>query len=192
VDGDQILGLCARDLLEQGRLAGRAVVATVMSNVGLQVALQALGVRLVRTAVGDRAVLEEMLRHGYVLGGEQSGHIIFTEHNTTGDGVITMLQVLAAMQRAGRPLSQLAAGVRRFPQVLINVQVARREDLAGLPTVRRAIEAAEGALAGAGRVLVRFSGTEPLARVMLEGPEEERIRQLGEEIADTIRQALGG
>jgi phosphoglucosamine mutase len=191
VDGDQILGLCARDLLAQERLPGRAVVATVMSNVGLEVALRETGVRLIRTAVGDRAVLDEMLKDGYALGGEQSGHIIFSEHNTTGDGLITMLQVLAAMQRSGQPLSRLAGCVQRFPQVLINVRVARRDDLASLPTVRQAIGAAEAALAGSGRVLVRFSGTEPLARVMLEGPEEGQIRRLGEAIADTIRQALG-
>jgi phosphoglucosamine mutase len=166
-------------------------VATVMSNVGLEVALRDAGIGLVRTAVGDRSVLEEMLRHGYTLGGEQSGHIIFTEHNTTGDGVVTALQVLATMVRSGKPLSELAACMRRFPQVLQNVRVRRKEDLAALPAVRQEIQGAEAALTGCGRVLVRYSGTEPLVRVMIEGPDEERIRSLAENIAAAIRTAIG-
>jgi phosphoglucosamine mutase len=191
VDGDQILAVCAMDLAAAGRLPARTVVATVMSNVGLEVALRDAGIGLVRTAVGDRYVLEEMLRHGYTLGGEQSGHIIFTEHNTTGDGVVTALQVLATMVRSGKPLSELAACMRRFPQVLQNVRVRRREDLAALPAVRQEIQGAEAALTGCGRVLVRYSGTEPLVRVMIEGPDEERIRSLAENIAAAIRTAIG-
>jgi phosphoglucosamine mutase len=191
VDGDQILAVCATDLAAAGRLPARTVVATVMSNVGLEVALRDAGIGLVRTAVGDRYVLEEMLRHGYTLGGEQSGHIIFTEHNTTGDGVVTALQVLATMVRSGKPLSELAACMRRFPQVLQNVRVRRREDLAALPAVRQEIQAAEAALTGCGRVLVRYSGTEPLVRVMIEGPDEERIRSLAETIAAAIQTAIG-
>jgi len=185
------LAMCALDLATTGRLPARTAVATVMSNMGLEVALRDAGISLVRTAVGDRYVLEEMLRCGYALGGEQSGHVIFTEHNTTGDGIITALQVLAAMVRAGKPLSDLAACMRRFPQVLQNVRVRRKEDLAALPDVQREIQSAEAALQGCGRVLVRFSGTEPLARVMIEGPEEGKIRTLAANITAAIQAALG-
>jgi len=191
VDGDQILAMCALDLAAAGRLPARTAVATVMSNVGLEVALREAGIALVRTAVGDRYVLEEMLRRGYALGGEQSGHVIFAEHNTTGDGIVTALQVLAAMVRAGKRLSELAACMRRFPQVLQNVRVRRKEDLATLPAVQREIQSAEAALEGRGRVLVRYSGTEPLARVMIEGPDEGRIRALAANIVAAIQAAIG-
>jgi len=190
-DGDQILAMCALDMLAEGRLPDRTVVATVMSNAGLDVAMRQVGIRVVRTPVGDRPVLEEMLRGGYALGGEQSGHVIFTEHNTTGDGIVTALQVLAAMLRAGKPLSELAACMPRFPQVLENVRVRRKEDLEGLPKVQAQIREAERALAGVGRVLVRYSGTEPVARVMVEGPDEATIGYWAGEIAATIRDALG-
>jgi phosphoglucosamine mutase len=190
-DGDQILAMCALDMLAEGRLPSRTVVATVMSNVGLEVAMRQVGIQVVRTPVGDRSVLEEMLRGGHALGGEQSGHIIFTEHNTTGDGIVTALQVLAALLRAGKPLSELAACMPRFPQVLENVRVRRKEDLGSLPTVQAPIREAEGVLAGAGRVLVRYSGTEPLARVMVEGPDEAIIRHWAAVIAAAIRDALG-
>jgi phosphoglucosamine mutase len=191
VNGDQVLALCALDLHAEHRLAGDTVVATVMSNVGLEVALRQAGLRLVRTPVGDRWVLEEMLRGGYTLGGEQSGHIIFGEHSTTGDGIVTALQVLAAMRRAEKPLSELAACMPQFPQVLENVRVERREDLATLEGVQSRIRQAEAALEGAGRVLVRFSGTEPLVRVMIEGPDEAMIRQWAVEIAAAVRECLG-
>jgi phosphoglucosamine mutase len=183
--------MCARDLAADGRLPASTVVATVMSNVGLEVALREAGIALVRTAVGDRYVLEEMLRRGYALGGEQSGHVIFAAHNTTGDGIVTALQVLAAMVRAGKTLSELAACMRRFPQVLQNVRVRRKEDFAALPAVQREIQSAEAALEGCGRVLVRYSGTEPLARVMIEGPDEGRIRALAGTIVAAIQEALG-
>ena len=191
VNGDQILALCALDLHAERRLAGDTVVATVMSNLGLEVALRRSGLRLVRTPVGDRFVLEEMLRGGYALGGEQSGHIIFSEYSTTGDGIVTALQVLAAMRRAGKPLSELAACMPQFPQVLENVRVERREDLATLEGVQSRIRLAEAALEGAGRVLVRFSGTEPLVRVMIEGPDESTIRHWAVEIAAAVRESLG-
>jgi phosphoglucosamine mutase len=191
VNGDQILALCALDLHAERRLAGDTVVATVMSNLGLEVALRRSGLRLVRTPVGDRFVLEEMLRGGYALGGEQSGHIIFSEYSTTGDGIVTALQVLAAMRRAGKPLSELAACMPQFPQVLENVRVERREDLATLEGVQSRIRQAEAALEGAGRVLVRFSGTEPLVRVMIEGPDESTIRHWAVEIAAAVRESLG-
>jgi phosphoglucosamine mutase len=191
VDGDQLLALCALDLRAERRLAGDTVVATVMSNAGLEVALRRAGIRLLRTPVGDRSVLEAMLRGGYTLGGEQSGHIIFSEHNTTGDGIVTALQVLAAMRRAAKPLSELAACMTRFPQILENVTVQRREDLGALAGVQSRIRQAEGALEGTGRVLVRFSGTEPLVRVMVEGPDESVIRQWALEIAAAVRESLG-
>ena len=191
VDGDQILAMCALDMLTEGRLPARTVVATVMSNAGLDAAMRQAGITVVRTPVGDRSVLEEMLRGGYALGGEQSGHIIFTEHNTTGDGIVTALQVLAAMLRAGKPLSELAACMSRFPQVLENVRVRRRDALECLPRVQGRIREAEEALAGVGRVLVRYSGTEPLLRVMVEGPDEATIRHWAREIAAAIQEALG-
>ena len=191
VDGDQILAMCALDMQREGRLTGQTVVATVMSNVGLEVAMRQAGIRVVRTPVGDRCVLEEMLRGGYALGGEQSGHIIFADHNTTGDGIITSLQVLASMLRAGKPLSELAACMPRFPQVLESVRVRRKDDLISLPNVQAQIRRAEEALTGAGRVLVRYSGTEPLARVMIEGPDEATIRHWAGAIAAAIRDALG-
>jgi len=191
VDGDQILAMCALDMQREGRLTGQTVVATVMSNVGLEVAMRQAGIRVVRTPVGDRSVLEEMLRGGYALGGEQSGHVIFAEHSATGDGIITALQVLASMLRAGKPLSELAACMPRFPQVLENVRVRRKDDLMSLPNVQAQIRRAEEALAGAGRVLVRYSGTEPLARVMIEGPDEATIRHWAGAIATAVREALG-
>jgi phosphoglucosamine mutase len=191
VDGDQILAMCALDMQREGRLTGETVVATVMSNVGLEVAMRQAGIRVVRTPVGDRSVLEEMLRGGYALGGEQSGHIIFADSNTTGDGIITSLQVLASMLRAGKPLSELAACMPRFPQVLENVRVRRKDDLLSLPNIQAEVRRAEEALAGTGRVLVRYSGTEPLARVMIEGPDEASIRRWALRIATAIREALG-
>ena len=153
--------------------------------------MRQVGIQVVRTPVGDRSVLEEMLRGNHVLGGEQSGHIIFTEHNTTGDGIVTALQVLAAVLRAGKPLSELAACMQRFPQVLENVRVRRKEELASLPLVQASIRQAEEVLEGAGRVLVRYSGTEPLARVMVEGQDETTIRHWAAVIAAAIREALG-
>jgi phosphoglucosamine mutase len=191
VDGDQILALCALDMAAAGRLRARTLVATVMSNIGLELAMRESGISLVRTAVGDRYVLEEMLRHGYALGGEQSGHVIFAEHNTTGDGIVTALQVLATLVRSGKRLSELAACMRRFPQVLRNVRVGRREDLVSLPTVQGEIQHAEAVLAGSGRVLVRYSGTEPVARVMIEGPDEATIAELAGAIGGAIQTAIG-
>lgn len=191
VDGDQILAMCALDRVANGRLPTHTVVATVMSNAGLEVALRQAGITVVRTPVGDRYVLEEMLRCGSPLGGEQSGHIIFSEHNTTGDGIVTALQVLAVMLRTGKPISELAACMPRFPQVLENVPVRRKVDLGALPRVQAQIREAEAALAGSGRVLVRYSGTEPLARVMVEGPDETTIRRWAGEIVRAIRDSLG-
>lgn len=191
VDGDQVMAMCALDLKRRGVLRGEAVVATVMSNVGLEKALAAHGIRLLRTAVGDRYVLEEMLRGNHNLGGEQSGHVIFLDHNSTGDGLITALQVLFLMRQHGKPLSALRRCITVYPQVLVNVRVARRADLKTLPNVQRALAEVEAALDGNGRLLVRFSGTEPVVRVMVEGEEQGRIEGLARSLAAVIEKELG-
>jgi phosphoglucosamine mutase len=192
VDGDAVLALCARDGLERGSLRGGGVVATVMSNLGLERALSEMGLELVRTQVGDRYVVEEMRRSGYNVGGEQSGHVIFLDHNTTGDGLLTALQVLAVLRRKERPLSELVQGVERFPQVLLNVAVSEKRPIESLPSLMRQIERVESELAGRGRVLIRYSGTEKKARVMVEGDDERRVREYADDLATTLRRALGG
>jgi phosphoglucosamine mutase len=191
LDGDHILALCALDLKSRDLLRSNTLVATVMSNVGLDLCLKEAGIRVVRTPVGDRYVLEEMLRHGYNVGGEQSGHCVFLDHNTTGDGVVTALQVLSLMARRQEPLSQLRQCMTPCPQVLINVRVVDKPDLESVPAVRTAIGEAEAQLDGIGRVLVRYSGTEPLARVMVEGREAEQVERLARSIADVIEKELG-
>jgi len=188
--GDQIIAVCARDLKEQGRLKNDVVVSTVMSNMGLRFALQDMGVRHLTTAVGDRSVMEAMREKGAVLGGEDSGHIIFMEHHTTGDGMLSALQLLSAQLRSGKPLSELARALTIFPQVLINVSVSRKPDLGSIPEVKAVIQRVEQALRDRGRVLVRYSGTEPLCRVMVEGRDREKVEQYAQEIADTIEKAL--
>jgi phosphoglucosamine mutase len=191
VDGDAIMALVGRSLIRQKALAKRTVVATVMSNLGLERALADVGGRVVRTSVGDRYVVEEMRRSGYNFGGEQSGHLIFLDHVTTGDGVAAGLNVLATMRREGKPLSELARCFEPFPQALVNVVVREKKPLAQLPGVGRAIAAAEKALGAEGRVLVRFSGTENKVRVLVEGPDAKRIRAVAEGIAEELRKAIG-
>lgn len=191
LDGDYVLAICARAMQKKGILKGSTVVATVMSNLGLDLALQGMGLKVVRTAVGDRYVVEEMLRGGYNLGGEQSGHLIFLDHNTTGDGCLTCLQLLAIMVEKGRRLGELKKVMTRLPQVLLNVGVKEKKEISRLRRVRDKIAAVEKELGKRGRVLVRYSGTEPLARVMLEGEDEEKIRQMAQEIAQEIRKDLG-
>lgn len=191
VDGDAVMALCALHLLKQGRLRHNTLVATVMSNLGLELAMQEAGGRLLRAAVGDRYVMEQMLAGGYNLGGEQSGHIIFLDHNTTGDGLITSLQVLAIMQQDGRPLSELAACMRTYPQVLVNVRVKEKKDLAGVPEIAKRMAAIEQALEGTGRLLVRYSGTEPKLRIMLEGENEDGIRKHADDLAELVTRFLG-
>ncbi len=194
VDGDAVLWMAGVWLHERGRLTGSAgptVVATVMSNLGLERAFAERGIRLVRTAVGDKYVLEEMLRCGAVLGGEQSGHVIFLEYATTGDGLLTALRVLEILRERGRSLHELAGELRLYPQLLVNVPVRERRPLEQIPAVAEAIRAAEQALGSEGRVFVRYSGTEPLVRVMVEGAEAERVRAEAARIAAAVKAALG-
>jgi phosphoglucosamine mutase len=190
VDGDAVMLMCARQLHAEGRLRGNTVVATVMSNIGLELALAASGITLRRTQVGDKYVMEELLRDGFSLGGEQSGHIIFTDYLFTGDGLATALGVLRVMAVTRRPLSSLAAQLVTYPQVLVNVRVRERRDLASVPAVAAAIAAVESRLAGQGRLLVRYSGTEPLLRIMLEGRDRDEIRAWADEIAGIVREQL--
>jgi len=191
VDGDQMMVICAQELIRQGRLADKALVATVMSNLGLHQAMRKAGGKVVVTPVGDRYVLEAMLTHGYSLGGEQSGHIIFGELSTTGDGLVTALQLIAAKVRSGRKLSELAALMTRFPQVLVNVRVKSKVGWQGNAAIAAAIAAASEALGEDGRVLVRPSGTEPLIRVMAEGPSQAELETLVERVAAVISKELG-
>jgi len=192
VDGDAVLALCARDLAVRGELKGGSIVATVMSNLGLEKALEEIGIGLVRTQVGDRYVVEAMRAGGYNLGGEQSGHIVYLDHNTTGDGLLTGLQTLAIMRRAERPLSELAAGMRRFPQALVSVRVAQKRPLEELPDFLEKVRKVEDALDGSGRVLIRYSGTEPKARVMVEGDDDTQVREFAEALAADLRRILDG
>jgi phosphoglucosamine mutase len=190
VDGDAVLLIAARDLHAAGRLAGNLVVATVMSNLGLERALEREGIRLLRTPVGDKYVLEEMVRTGAVLGGEQSGHIIFRQYATTGDGLLTALRIFEIVVRSGKGLDELTADMEIYPQRLKNVRVKRRTPLDQLPEVVREIRDCEAAFGPAGRVLVRFSGTEPLARVMVEGPDLRRVEDFTSRIAGAIEREL--
>jgi phosphoglucosamine mutase len=190
VDGDAVMAIVGRDLIRQRSLAKKTVVATVMSNVGLDRSLREAGGRVVRTQVGDRYVVEEMRRSGYNFGGEQSGHLLFLDHVTTGDGVCAALNVLAVMLREGRPLSELARVFEPVPQVQVNLAVKEKRPLEALPDVQRAIASVEKALAGDGRVLVRYSGTENKARVLVEGPDAKKIAAHAEVIAEALKKAL--
>jgi len=192
IDGDQILAILGTRMLKRRQLPGETVVATVMSNLGLERALAAAGGKLIRTAVGDRYVVEAMREKGYVLGGEQSGHIVFLDHATTGDGVIAALRVLAVMVEEGKPLSELAGTMTRYPQVLLNFAVARKRPFEEMPSVQKAIAKVERELGSEGRVVVRYSGTESKARVMIEGTDESGIKAYAAEIAETLKQALAG
>jgi phosphoglucosamine mutase len=191
VDGDEVLAIVAADLHARGELRAGTLVVTVMSNLGLHVAMQERSIHTVTTPVGDRHVVEAMIRGGFNLGGEQSGHIVFLDHNTTGDGLVTCLALLALLVERGRPLSELRRVMQRFPQVLLNVPVAARREVTTVPTLAAAIRAAEATLGERGRVLVRYSGTEPLLRIMVEGEREAQIRDLAEGIAAAARDGLG-
>jgi phosphoglucosamine mutase len=191
VNGDAVLLACGRSLKASGHLPGDTVVSTVMSNLGLERAFEAAGIRMVRTPVGDKYVLEEMVRLGAALGGEQSGHVIFREHSTTGDGMLTALRLFEIAMQAGVGLDELTADLEIYPQRLVNVRVREKKGLLELPAVAREIRRAEDAFGNTGRVLVRFSGTEPLARVMVEGPDLERVESFSTSIADVIRREMG-
>jgi phosphoglucosamine mutase len=189
VDGDIMLLIAAGALQDSGRLNG-VVVATVMSNLGLERALGERGIEMIRTPVGDKYVLEEMVRREAVLGGEQSGHVIFRDYATTGDGLLTALRVMEIVRKSGQDLDQLSAAMKVYPQLLVNVRVKHRKPLSELPAVQEAIRSAEESFGGSGRVLVRFSGTEPLARVMVEGPDKEQVEEFANRIAGAIRTEL--
>jgi phosphoglucosamine mutase len=191
IDGDQVLAACAIALKAEGRLPGNIVVSTVMANLGFRRSMQAAGIEVVETRVGDRYVLEEMLSRGAVLGGEQSGHIIFSEHATTGDGLLTAVKFLSIAARTGGTVAELAGAMQRFPQVLENVPVAHKERLEAAAEVWDAVRDAEAALGGSGRVLVRPSGTEPLVRVMVEAESEEDASRHAGAIAERVSASLG-
>lgn len=190
VDGDQIMAMAALDMDSRGKLARKSLVATVMSNMGMEVALRRRGIQVVRTAVGDRYVVEEMRKGGYNLGGEQSGHVVFLEQTTTGDGMITALQILSLLVRSGRSLSELASSFEPYPQVLKNIPVSVRLPLEEVEPLKRAVEAAQDRLDGKGRVLVRYSGTELLLRVMVEGEDNSLIQSIARELEETVRREL--
>lgn len=190
VDGDAVMLICADQLRRESALPGDAIVATVMSNIGLEIALKERGVALVRCPVGDKYVMEEMLKRGLALGGEQSGHVIFASHLFTGDGIATALHVLRAMIATGHELATLAATLTSYPQVLVNVRVRARTDIAQVPDLARVMRDVESRLEGHGRLLVRYSGTEPMLRIMLEGRDEAEIRAWADEIAHAVRTTL--
>jgi phosphoglucosamine mutase len=192
INGDAVLLLGARDMQARGVLAGATVVATTMSNMGLEIALRNSGIRMLRANVGDKYVLEEMQKSGATLGGEQSGHIIFRDGEaTTGDGLLTALRVMEIMARSGRPLADLVADLKVFPQIIQNIRVREKTPFAQVPDIQRAIEKAERELDGNGRVVVRYSGTEALARVMVEAESEEKMRRIAGTIASSIQRILG-
>jgi phosphoglucosamine mutase len=191
VNGDAVLLMCGSQLQREGRLKGNAIVATVMSNIGLELALRDRGIELVRCAVGDKYVMEEMLARGLSLGGEQSGHVIFSDYLFTGDGLCTALNVLRVLALTGKSLAELATDLVSYPQVLLNVRVREKTDLASVGPIAAAIDRVQSRVAGQGRLLVRYSGTEPLLRVMLEGKHEDDIRRWAQEIVDVVKAQLG-
>ncbi|MBN2233237.1 MAG: phosphoglucosamine mutase [Deltaproteobacteria bacterium] len=191
VNGDQVMAICAGELHRRGELKQQTLVATVMSNMGLEKALEPQGIRVVRTRVGDRYVVEEMRARGYNFGGEQSGHLIFMNHNTTGDGILSALQVLAVMVATGKPLSELATVMEVYPQVLTNVKVKEKVPLAEVPVVAERMTQIEAEVNGRGRLLIRYSGTEAKLRIMMEGDDPEMIDAYVRELAELVRLHLG-
>ncbi|MEK7280441.1 MAG: phosphoglucosamine mutase, partial [Nitrospirota bacterium] len=191
VDGDQVMAACAIAMKRNGMLKGDTLITTTMSNLGLEIAMKQHGIRLIRTQVGDRYVMDEIISGGYNLGGEQSGHIIFYDHNTTGDGIITSLQLLALMKKTGRRLSDLASSMVRLPQILINVKIREKADLDSIGAVSEKVKDVNKRLGDTGRLLIRYSGTEPLVRIMIEGLREDEIRVMAEDLAVAIRGSIG-
>ncbi|MGO9118322.1 MAG: phosphoglucosamine mutase [Desulfomonilaceae bacterium] len=190
VDGDQIMGLIAWDMMRRGELQKNTLVATVMSNVGLEMAMKEMGGSLVRTPVGDRYVVERMRKDGFNFGGEQSGHLIFLDRNTSGDGILSALQVLRVMRDTGKPLSELAARVKKYPQILKNIEVVEKRDLNEVPAVQKIIDECSDRLKDRGRLLVRYSGTQSMCRVMAEGEDEEEVKLIVNMVADAISRNL--
>ena len=186
VDGDQIMGLIAWDMMNRGELRKNTLVATVMSNIGLDLAIRDMGGTLVRTPVGDRYVVEAMRRDGYNFGGEQSGHLIFLDQNTSGDGILAALQVMRVMRYTGKPLSELSARVKKFPQILKNVEVTSRKKLDDVEELQKVMDQARKRLGNSGRLLVRYSGTQLLCRVMAEGENQDEVNRVVEMVADAI------
>ena len=191
LDGDHVMAISALAMKREGTLRKDTVVATIMSNSGFEEALTNAGCHVVRTDVGDRCVVEEMLKNGYNFGGEQSGHIVFLDHTTTGDGIITALQVLKVMVRERKKLSELSKVMHTYPQVLKNVKVREKKDLSGLVFVQKKLKAVEERLKGRGRVFIRYSGTEPLARITIEGKKADEIKQMADELAEALQKEIG-
>jgi phosphoglucosamine mutase len=189
--GDRMLAICSIILKKEGKLKNNLSVRTIMSNLGLTVTFQKLGIESVFANVGDRFVLEEMLARGAIIGGEDSGHLIFLQHHTTGDGLVTALQVLAAMKKEDQPLSKIASIMKVFPQMLINIDVKRKPEIETVPEIMAAIKKAEDALGDKGRVLVRYSGTQNMCRVMVEGPTKKETKKYCQLIADVVEKILG-
>ncbi len=191
IDGDHIMAICALDMMQEGTLKKKTLVATVMSNMGLEMVLKKAGGNMVRAPVGDRYVVEEMLSGGYNLGGEQSGHIVFLDHNTTGDGMITAMQILAIMRKRGVTLAGLAEVMVTFPQTQRNVMVKEKKDFSLVPQLQRMINECQRELGKRGRILVRYSGTEPVLRIMIEGENEQKIARMADAMVETVQRALG-
>ncbi len=191
VDGDHILAICGLQMLSEDRLRKGTVVTTVMSNMGLDLAIRNAGGKVVRTQVGDRYVVEEMVRGNYNLGGEQSGHTVFLDYNTTCDGILTALQLLAIMKRRERPLDELVKVMEPFPQVLYNVEVREKKDLSGIPEIEQRIRTIERSLENSGRLLIRYSGTEPLLRIMVEGEDEKKLHEVARDLVELVKKHLG-
>ncbi|MDH5740714.1 MAG: phosphoglucosamine mutase [Nitrospira sp.] len=191
IDGDHVMAALGIDLQQNGLLAKQTLVGTVMSNFGLELSMAKAGITLVRTPVGDRYLLERMLAEGYSFGGEQSGHFIFLDHNTTGDGLVSALQMLSLLKRTKKPLSELAKAMMAVPQVLVNIQVKRKPVLETIPDVDRAIREGHRRLNGSGRVVIRYSGTEPLLRIMVEGEQSTLVNEIAEDLARVVREHIG-
>ena len=191
VDGDHVMAALGLDLHHQGLLANRTLVGTVMSNFGLELSMAKAGITLIRTPVGDRYLLERMLAEGYNFGGEQSGHFIFLDHNTTGDGLISALQILSLMKRSKKPLSELAKAMTAVPQILVNIKVKQKPVLELIPEIDRAIQENNRRLNGSGRVLIRYSGTEPLLRIMVEGEHASVVKDVADDLARVVQAHIG-
>ncbi|UVT22350.1 MAG: phosphoglucosamine mutase [Nitrospira sp.] len=191
IDGDHVMAALGLDLHHNGLLAKQTLVGTVMSNFGLELSMAKAGIKLIRTPVGDRYLLERMLAEGFNFGGEQSGHFIFLDHNTTGDGLISALQMLSLIKRTKKPLSELAKAMTAVPQVLVNIQVKRKPVLESIPDIDRAIQENERRLNGSGRVVIRYSGTEPLLRIMVEGEQSTVVKEVAEDLARVVREHIG-